>query len=469
MRFIPRALTGVFMMILSVALVAAGAYRISTASPEKSRSGPGASGLPQVTQLEIQPVETTPKLSLQGRIAAAKETRLSFPVAGRLDTLSARLKTGLRVAAGEPIAQLDTRQFERRLRTQELNLATAQANLAEFKARLGAARTEVDQARTQVELRQRQLNRLTDLIMRKLASQNELEAAELALNNAQQALSAKRTAQINAQAAFDRGSLESERLQLAVDEARTDLADTQLTAPFAGVLTEVSVKPGDQISAGQGLAVLTDLRQLEVAFSTQNPRVIRFLAPGAQEPLPLDTEVELSTGSLVWRQSGTLTRVAANGELSSGGRQLFAALDPNEQTLLRPGDWVTVTITEPPRDDLAWVPLNALSDDDRVFSVNQGRLASQPVEVFQRTDGQALISMPQTRQVVTNLAPRFTDGLPVEIADTRPPSVADLITWLEGNQRMPAERKAAMLKQLKDNPPQELIDRLTQRYQGSQG
>lgn len=469
MRFIPRALTGFLMMLISIGLLGAGAYRLINASPEGSRPGGTAAGLPQVDLVEIKPIQTTPTLTLQGRISAAKETRLSFPVSGRLDQLSERLKTGLRVEEGEPIAQLDARVFERALRTQQLNLASAKANLKEFEARLAAARTEVNQAQVQIQLRQRQLNRLEDLTMRKLASQNEIEAAELALNTAQQARSAKQTAQINAQAAFDRGQLEVERLELAVEQARIDLADTQLRAPFSGVLSEVSVKPGDQVNAGQSLAVLTDLGQLEVSFSTQNPRVIRFLAPGAQEPLPLATEVELSTGSLVWRQSGVLSRVAANGELASGGRQLFATLNPVEGTLLRPGDWVRVSITEPPRDDLAWVPLNALSDDDRVYWVESGRLDSQTVEVYQRSDTEALISMPQTNQLVANIAPRFTDGLPVAIADRTPPTVAELISWIEGNNRMPAERKTAVLEQLKNDPPPELIERLTVRYQSAQG
>ncbi len=417
MRFIPRALTGAAMMLISVSLIGAGVWRLTTAAPEAGRGGAQTASLPQVELIQLQPIQAQPQLSLQGRIEGARETRLSFAVSGRLDSLSDQLKTGLRVTQGQPIAQLDIREFERALRTQELNLSGAQSNLEELIARAEAAQIDANQSQTQVRLRQAQLDRLKDLQRQKLASQSEIETAELALNTAQQSLSSKRIAVINAQAAQARGQLEVERLQLALEQAKQDLSDTELRAPFSGVLTEVSVKPGDQISAGQSLAVLTDLSALEVSFSTQNPRVIRFLQPDAQAPLPLDTRVELSTGSLVWQQQGTLSRVASNGELASGGRQLFATLQPNPQTLLRPGDWVQVTVTEPARDGLAWVPSSALTDDDRVFVVEDGRLRSQAIEVMQRTSTQVLIDIPKGGQIVATVAPRFADGLPVEVSN----------------------------------------------------
>ena len=471
MRFIPRALTGLSMMLISVGLLSGGVWRIMNAAPDGGRPSGGTTPAPTVELVEIERIEARPTLALQGRIQAAKETRLSFPVPGRLDQLSDRLKTGLRVQSGEIIARLDPRPFERRARTSELNLASAKANKNEFTARLEAAKIELRQAEAQTQLRQAQLTRLQGLLNKQLASATDIEAAELALNGAQQAMSAKRTALINAQAALDRGALEVERLQIALDEARQDLADSELKAPFGGVLTEVSVKPGDQLGAGQSLAVLTDLNSLEVAFSTQNPRVIRFLEADGQKPLPLETEVSLAAGSLVWRQQGTLTRVASDGNLANGGRQLFAELNPDPNTLLRPGDWVDIQVTEPPRADLAWIPASALSDDGFVFTVREGRLNASNVEVMQRNQDRILITAPRAAQVVSEVAPRFTQGLPVQTAQqaaANAPSIEDLIAFVENNNRMPADRKAGLLEQLRsDNPPKAVVERVTQRFQSS--
>lgn len=419
MRFIPRAATGAFMMLISVSLIGAGVWRLTTAAPEAARSKASSQSLPQVTLHAIETTRLAPSLSLQGRIQAARETRLSFAVSGRLDSLSEQLKTGLKVAQGEVIAQLDTREFQRNLRNQELNLNSARADLVELASRAEAARIDIAQAQAQVDLRAAQVERLKGLERQQLASLSDIETAELSLNSAQQALSAKRLALINAEAASARGELEVERLSLALERAQQDLADATLRAPFDGVLTQVSVKPGDQVNAGQSLAVLTDLTSLEVAFSTQNPRVIRLLQPDAQAPLPLPTQVTLTSGSLQWVQNGQLSRVASSGELADGGRQLFATLDPIEQTLLRPGDWVQVEVTEPERDDVSWIPISALTDDEQIFTLDQDRLRAISVEVLQRDGTRALIEKPASDSIVAEVAPRFADGLPVQLAGAR--------------------------------------------------
>lgn len=465
MRFIPRALTGLSMMVISVALIGAGVWRVMNAAPESQRASAARASLPEVELVEIEPTQATPRLTLQGRIQSGRETRLSFPISGRLTALSDQLKVGLRVQQGDLIASLDTRSFERSLRTQQLNLSAAKGKLAESQARLEAANTEVAQSQTELRLRNQQLERLTDLQARQLAARNEIEVAELAVNSAAQALSSRKTAQINAAAALAAAELEVERLTLAVEQAEQDLADTRLIAPFDGVLTDVSVRPGDQVTSGQGLAVLTDLSQLEVSFSTQNPRVIRFLQPDAQAPLPLPTRVSLSTGSLRFEQQGRLSRVASNGELATGGRELFATLDPNPQTLLRPGDWVEVEVTEPARNDVTWIPASALSDDDQVFTLVDGRLRAESVEVLERDNGRALINQPSATRIVATLAPRFADGLPVAVANTEPPSIEALIAFVEGNPRMPSDRKDQIVAQLRSDPPPELVERLTRRYQ----
>jgi hypothetical protein len=69
------------------------------------------------------------------------------------------------------------------------------------------------------------------------------------------------------------------------------------------------------------------------------------------------------------------------------------------------------------------------------------------------------------------VAPRFTQGLPVQTAQeaaANAPSIEELIAFVEGNNRMPADRKAGLLEQLRsDNPPKAVVERITQRFQSS--
>jgi HlyD family secretion protein len=55
--------------------------------------------------------------------------------------------------------------------------------------------------------------------------------------------------------------------ELALKQAQADKAAATLTAPFDGVILEVSTQPGETVAAGAGLVVLTDPAALEVQTS----------------------------------------------------------------------------------------------------------------------------------------------------------------------------------------------------------
>ncbi|WP_170272617.1 efflux RND transporter periplasmic adaptor subunit [Litorivicinus lipolyticus] len=467
MSFLARAGTGFAMIAVSVTALGFGAWRMNNASGDSAGGPPQRGGnTPTVELIQLEPTRVSPTLTAQGRVQASQQFRINFPIAGRLEDVSTQLTTGLRVRKGDELARLNATPFEDALRRAELDLAAADNQLKESRQRQRLADQELAAAQEQTGLRQGQLARIEQLIERGLASTAEREAAALALSGARQTELTRAGARINASASTDRAELDVKRAQLVLAQATRDLADTVVRAPFNGVLEGVTAKVGDRINAGQTLGTLTDLSQLEVSFSTQNPRVVRLMQTDAQAPLPLETTVNLTIGSINYQQTGVLNRVAATGDLASGGRQLFARLNPDPASLLRPGDWVSVSVREPVRDDIAWIPLSALSDDDQVFNVQDGRLRAQPTVVLQRDERRALIELPPNRAIAATLAPRFSDGLPVQVATSEPqadPSIDELIAFVESNTRMPKDRKADILNQLRDDPPPALVTRLTER------
>ena len=467
MSFLTRATTGVAMIAVSAIAIGVGVWRLTDASAP-SASGPSGrvASLPKVELLTLEATRAFPQLTAQGRVQASQQYRINFPISGTLLSVSPQLTTGLRVKRGEELARLDPTPFEDALASAELNLTGAENALREARQRERLAIQEYEAAQQQTALRRGQLERLEQLRTRNLASAAERESAQLALSSARQTELTRDSSRVNAAAAAERAALDVKRMQLARDQAARSLADTVLRAPFDGVLEGVSAKVGDRVSTGLTLGTLTDLSQLEVSFSTQNPRVIRLMQPDAQAPLPLETTATLTLGSIQYTQQGVLTRVASTGDLASGGRQLFARLDADPESLLRPGDWVQVSVTEPPRDDVAWIPLSALSDDDQVFSVDNGRLRAQTVLVMQRTNDRALIEMPGAQNIASELTPRFADGLPVQVASSEPEppvSLDELIAFVEQNTRMPSARKSEILDQLRSDPPPALVARLTER------
>lgn len=189
--------------------------------------------------IAVEPLSAVTSLRLPGRVRSMRRAELSFDVPGFVDSFS--LEEGRQVERGEVVARLDSRVY---------------------RARLAAARAEFERARTDLDRYQR----LWD------------------------------TEQAVARSEVDerRARLESARTSLAV--AEQDLADTEIKAPFTGVITRRRIEPFSNVQAKQAIAELQDLRKLEVVVNVPE-RLVRRLQPqqaalaylegDAQQPLEL--------------------------------------------------------------------------------------------------------------------------------------------------------------------------------------
>jgi RND family efflux transporter MFP subunit len=161
---------------------------------------------------------------LSGTVRARVEAPLAFQVGGRI---SARLvDAGQSVAAGTPLFRLDPADLEQAVRAAEADAAAADT----------AWRTA-----------QAELARVRELRAREFVSAQALERAELALRETQSRL---------------------EAAQARLAQARNARGYTELRAPAAGVLIDVTGQPGQVVAAGQPVAVLAQqgAREIEVHF-----------------------------------------------------------------------------------------------------------------------------------------------------------------------------------------------------------
>jgi membrane fusion protein, multidrug efflux system len=155
-----------------------------------------------------------------GEVRARYETDLAFRVAGRVN--SRRVEVGTAVKAGQIIATLDPQDYA---------LAAS------------AARAQLTAAEAEARLARQDLQRFTELRAQNFISQAELD---------------RRRTTSEAAAAQAR--------QLRADAARqgNQQAYTRLTAPHAGVVTAISFEAGQVVAAGQPVAKLARVGELEV-------------------------------------------------------------------------------------------------------------------------------------------------------------------------------------------------------------
>jgi hypothetical protein len=164
------------------------------------------------------------------------------------------------------------------------------------------------------------------------------------------------------------------------------------------------------------------------------------------------------------------------------GRQIFARLDAPRG--LKPGDFVTVRVREAEIDGIIELPASALDARGRVMVVgDQDRLEAVEVDLLRRQADIILVrnSGLEGKMVVARLTPLLgpgirvkplVDGLPV--AEAKPDVVslsdarrAELIAFVEGNKRIPAEMKERLLGALaQPQVPAQVIERLESRMGG---
>ena len=164
------------------------------------------------------------------------------------------------------------------------------------------------------------------------------------------------------------------------------------------------------------------------------------------------------------------------------GRLLFASLANVKG--LRPGDFVTVDITEPALSWVAKLPASALSGSNKVLVVGDDeRLMEAEVTLIRRQGDDVLVRSRELRdaKVVAERSPVLGTGIRVRILSAEegeepaapsmvtldPERRAKLIAFVEGNKYIPKDAKKRILDQLKKpEVPNEMVERLESRMGG---
>ena len=304
--------------------------------------GGGSAAVPaeHVSPVRVAAVTTAPgerELRLPGVVRAAQRAEPAFLHPGYLaERFVAR---GERVSAGQRLASLQNPALGPAL-------ASTEARVREIDERLVKLEADFERAR--------------ELHAEGLASAEQLDRA-LAERNA---------------------ARESRRQALAaVAEAREQLADAVLRAPFAATVSELLAEPGDFVQAGQPVLVLAGTGGLEVELMLPEGLFGRIM-PGAT--------VEVRAVSTGARIAGQVRELGIARE----GRPAPAIVDLAETPDFEPGLSVHVEIRYAIAPALT-VPLSAVVDpgtgttrvfrivDDRaeVVPVQPGRLVGGDVEV----------------------------------------------------------------------------------------
>lgn len=195
-------------------------------------------------------------------------TVLSSQINGYVDKVL--VKDFDEVKEGQLLLRINTANYNQQIVQAESGVTQAQTNLAnqkqvieQKKADIKVAQAKIAQAMTQYELSKKQLQRLLELVGIGAVSQAEVDNARANVNNneaavnqakasaeaALQALKTAEVAQVGLQAQVNSANAQ-------VKQAKTIKNYSEVVAPIAGQLGQVSVRSGQYVSTGTQLVYI---------------------------------------------------------------------------------------------------------------------------------------------------------------------------------------------------------------------
>jgi HlyD family secretion protein len=320
-------------------------------------------------------------ISTNGKIEPVDNFEAHAPISARVDRVM--IKEGDSVRKGQLLVVLDdanVRAEAARARTQ-LKSAQEQLSAAErggtqeerlsLDAQLVKAVADRDYA-------QRSLDALQKLRPQGAATTGEVQAAQDALATADAQLTYLRQRQTKRYSQAELARLEAQQTdaQASLAAAQDILSQTNVRAPFDGVVYLLPIRQGGFVAGGDLLLQVADLRKVLLRAFIDEPDVGR-LSPG--------NAIEVTWDALPARRwPSTVTSVPSTVKLRGTRNvgEITSILD-NEDLKLLPNTNVGVTITVAVHVNVLVVPREAVRMDDSkpyVLQVSGHQLKRRPVE-----------------------------------------------------------------------------------------
>jgi len=207
------------------------------------------------------------------------DAQLGFKTPGRV--VERTVREGDRVNVGQPIARLDDAEQQAQLALRRAELAAAEAQLAELNAgsrpqEIAAAAATLRSAEADRDRVRLDFARQEELRKKQVISDRDFEAAQAQLKvaDAKAAEAAERLKLIQEgprRETIQQAAARAEQARAAVALATTQLENTRLTSPLAGVVLSHNIEPGEFVSAGTPVVTVAETAHLWVRAYVNQP------------------------------------------------------------------------------------------------------------------------------------------------------------------------------------------------------
>jgi membrane fusion protein (multidrug efflux system) len=340
-----------------------------------SASVAGGAGAPPPAEVDVVTIaasSTTLTQDLPGRLSAVRSAQVRARVEGVIE--KRLFAEGTDIAAGTPLFQIDARTFQASVAATEADLAAAKASLSRYQP----------------------------LLEIKAVSQQEFEAAQAKLKQA----------------------------EAAVAKARLDLENAVPPAPIFGRVGRALVTEGALVGKGEAthLVTIEQLDPIRVEFTQSYSDLLRLqqaIKAGKQKKADsARVELLLEDGTL-YAEKGQLKFADLAVDPSTGSVQLRAEF-PNPRRELLPGTFVRVRFPQAQLEQAIRIPQRAVMTSPQGQSVMlvdaEGKVAPRSVKTSGMTGSDFIIGegLKDGDQVIVNGLQKARPGATVKPVSWNP-------------------------------------------------
>lgn len=354
----------VILPILLLAVAVAVFKHLKSTKSEKPKATPQEK-VWQVDTLAISKASMQPELTLYATVESRDHIQYSSPAAAVVKQVE--VSEGDSVEKGDLLVELDSRDFNIRIRQSESEVTDLEAQITQENLRHHFNQQALKQEQQLLELNRSAVARAQQLKESKLGADSALEDAQQ--GEARQAL-ALNSRQLEIDSFQNRLNQLKARLgkaKAALDEANLSKQRARITARHPSIISRIEVSVGERVQPAQTLIHLyaSDSLRLrsQIPLRYQN-EISQALARG-EKPMALGSDgVKFELRQLA-------------GEAQSSGIDAF--FSAKDSTHLRPGQLITLRLLRPQQPDLTPIPFTALFGNNKIYRLVDSRL--QPVEV----------------------------------------------------------------------------------------
>jgi HlyD family secretion protein len=333
-----------WLIVVALVVIAAVALKLTVLQPEIIKV--------RVATVERGVVEETVTNTRAGTVKVRRRAKLSPQIGGLV--VATPFREGTRVQAGDLVLKLDDR--------------AQQAELALAKRSVAAAEAQADEACLAAELAQVELNRTTSLHGSGIASDQSLDALRTDRDRSRAACAAGRAAVAQAAA--------------TVDVVQVQIYFTELRAPFAGIVAEVSTEVGEWITPSPpGVPIPPVIDLLDPASVYVSAPIDEIDAERVQVGQSVRMSVDSRPGV---RFSGRVARVAPYVlDVLEQNRTVEIEVDFEDDAAMvgvLPGTSADVEVILDRREDVLRVPSSAVAENGEVLVLADGVLETARIE-----------------------------------------------------------------------------------------